>query len=262
MPTQETFEQVSFHPATRDIPQGKLRNLVVLRGRGWDAAPGRERRLRNIDVIEARARAAGLPITAAAAMVANAWAESQLNDQARRETPKEMAYGLFQLSSKDFTPATPQQMRKGTRSQRLNPVFNTDYMLWEVQGKPGYWFRRRAQEGASPSELAVIFARDIERCAACGDAHRGLGADGHPKVIRNPYRPTSGDPESALKTRAQTARWMFPTLFAPHQTAPTQTTPKPPPAQKSIMDKPWFWPAVGLAVFAVFTGWGNPGGGR
>tara|TARA_Y100000034_G_scaffold36669_1_gene45108 strand:- start:142 stop:864 length:723 start_codon:yes stop_codon:yes gene_type:complete len=187
-----------------------LRSIVVLPQPEASSPPGLEARLKNIDLIEEMATEKGLTLNAAAAMVANAWAESRIESDAHDGGS---GWGLFQLTGKDYTPATSSRMRKGSIDQRKDPVHNIAYMLDEMKGVRGYWFRRGDAEGKSPSDLAAIFARDLERCARCGDPYYGLKADGEtPKVLHNPHKPPGAAGFSSLEDRAQVARDFFPML--------------------------------------------------
>ena len=187
------------------IPRGQLRDRIQMEPRFKTEA-----RLRNIDIIEHLATGAGMSLSAAAGMVANAWAESRLDEEAHDGGS---GWGLFQLTSNDYTPSTSSRMRKGSISQRKDPLHNTRYMLNEAAGRSGFWFRDADSKRRPPSELAYIFGRDLERCARCGDRHYGTLEDGvTPDIRRNPYRPAGAAGFSSLQDRAETAALFFPDL--------------------------------------------------
>ena len=120
---------------------------------------------------------AGLPDTATAAALVNAYAESELNHLAEGDSGHSI--GLFQLSDWGAGHGMTVQERK-------DPYINVQTILKrEVLAGMGRNFRRRASEGARVAELAAIFSRDIER----------------PK-----------DREGAANKRSALAHKMFPTL--------------------------------------------------
>jgi len=118
-----------------------------------------------VDVIEDEALKAGLTPAAAAAMVANSWAESGLNPSIVQKGVAEPGVGLFQL-----TGSPVKNPAKGSYEQRKDPTFNTRYMLSEMRGGFGVAFKKAMSEGAGVDSLASIFARDMERCKYCSIA--------------------------------------------------------------------------------------------
>lgn len=193
-------------------PRGKLRELVNPtkidggHGRAWYVGKHRlgESELSMIDIIEKEALDAGLDLPAAAAMVANAWSESNLiRGRVQPGQPVHLTgVGLFQLTA---DPAKEPQ--KGTFEQRKDPVFNTRYMLSNHELKAGWGaaFRKAMAEGAGVDSLAAIFARDLERCAECAAAF----FNGRRKYESHRDKELVG-----TSGRAALARLMFPTL--PH----------------------------------------------
>ena len=147
--------------------------------RQWEEDATLEERLEAAEIIAELAARAGLSERAQAAMIVNAYKESKLDRDIVQPGVAVPGIGLFQLTSSDYTPheggyARGQRVRKGTRQQRMDPVHNTMYMLYEVLDTSfGYRFLRADRAGASVGELAYIFAQDVERCACCGDAHPG-----------------------------------------------------------------------------------------
>ena len=220
---------------------GQLRSLIVL-PESANLYPGLEARLRNVDIIEDRALAAGLSLNAAAGMVANAWAESRLNADAHDGGS---GWGLFQLTSNNYQAATPGSMRKGTIAQRKDPVHNTNYMLHEARGRSGYWFRIEDSQGKPPSRLAYIFGRDLERCGQCGDRHYGTKADGvTPDIRHNPHRRAGEAGFSSLEDRATVAADFFPSLER-----------SSPPLLASVggVGSVWEWLALGALGIAIYN---------
>lgn len=108
-----------------------------------------------VQKIETAFVGAGLPLTAAAAAVVNAWAESKLNPEAVGDSGHSI--GLFQLSDwgagHDMTVA----------ERKIADVNIKTILVREVLVNAGKRFRQRAAEGADPRELAAIFSADIER---------------------------------------------------------------------------------------------------
>lgn len=193
-------------------PRGKLRELISKYGvsrrnhlapwtlQSWKLS---ENQLAMVDIIEDEALKAGLTLPAAAAMVANSWAESGLNKDIVQKGVAEPGVGLFQLTG---SPA--KNPAKGSYEQRKDPVFNTRYMLSrsEMQGGFGVAFRKAMLEGAGVDSLASIFARDIERCALCSLAW----ANG----TRLKYKDQGSSELVGSSGRAALARLLFPTM--PH----------------------------------------------
>lgn len=98
---------------------------------------------------------AGLPDTATAAAIVNAYAESGLDHTAEGDSGHSI--GLFQLSDWGAGHGMTVQERK-------DPYVNVATILQrEVLAGMGKTFRRKASEGARVAELAAIFSRDIER---------------------------------------------------------------------------------------------------
>ena len=260
-------------PYYPSVPRGRLRNVINMAAytrpfssqmvSGLSGPEAVERRLRNIDIIEHLAtgpqrfvsakpyEAVRLTLNAAAGMVANAWAESRLDELA--VNPSESAFGLFQLTGRNFTesPGEDGRLRKGTRFQRWDPIHNTNYMLWEAYNTPyGYWFRVEDRAGKQPDRMAWIFARDLERCARCGKVHYGLNADGTgPRVITPSYNPDGNTSE--LRARAAFARLLFPTLHgAGAQEPPPAVQPTLPIFADSKL-KPMSWVLLAGTLLAV-----------
>lgn len=201
-------------------PRGKLRDLIskvgFSRKRGhlspWVVVPGwrlSESQLAMVDIIEDEARKAGLTLPAAAAMVANSWAESGLDPSIMQKGVAEPGVGLFQLTG---SPAT--NPLKGSYDQRKNPVFNTRYMLnsSEMYGGFGVAFRKAMLEGAGVDSLAALFARDLERCYYCG-VRWASGSDKACKKGRCFDIKNNGTFELVGPSgRAALARLLFPTM--------------------------------------------------
>ncbi len=178
-------------------PRGKLRDLIKEKLSS--------RQLDMVDIIESEALKDGLSLAAAAAMVTNSIHESGLNPliiqkESRAGYPplpiESTGVGLFQLTG-------PIKSRKGTFAQRQDPIFNTQYMLWELRGPTGQAFLKAAAEGAGVDSLAGIFARDIERCLYCGVSWSG----GRKNRVKD-------NGSSQVRGRSAYARKIFPTL--PH----------------------------------------------
>lgn len=110
---------------------------------------------RNATIIAEEFAKAGLPPIAAAAAIANAWAESKLNEKAEGDGGH--SWGLFQLNDWGAGHGL-------TVEYRIDPRNNAQTILnREVLKGFGKAFRQRLAEGARVGELAAIFCRDIER---------------------------------------------------------------------------------------------------
>lgn len=106
-------------------------------------------------MIEEEFLAAGLPRSVAAAAIVNAKAESQLRPWASGDSGHSI--GLFQLHDKGGGHGMSVEERSDARTN-IQTILKR-----EVLGKMGATLRARAESGASVSELAAIFSRDIER---------------------------------------------------------------------------------------------------
>lgn len=123
--------------------------------------------LQNARIITREFRAAGMSDAAIASAIVNAMAESALDTNAVGDGGNSV--GLFQMHKNGAG-------RGMSVEERKNPVTNSREMLKrEVLVAGGVNFRRAIARGASVAELSGIFARDIERCAAC---------QGHEKIAR------------------------------------------------------------------------------
>jgi len=189
-------------------PRGQLRDLISKVGVSrkshlspWTTQSWRlsESQLAMVDVIEDEALKAGLTPAAAAAMVANSWAESGLNPSIVQKGVAEPGVGLFQLTG---SPA--KNPAKGSYEQRKDPAFNTRYMLSEMRGGFGVAFKKAMSEGAGVDSLASIFARDMERCKYCSIAW----ASGK----RLKYTDQGSSELVGPSGRAALARLLFPTM--------------------------------------------------
>jgi len=168
-----------------------------------------ESQLAMVDIIEQEALKTGLNLAAAAAMVANSWAESGLDPNIMQKGVAEPGVGLFQLTG---SPA--KNPLKGTYEQRKDPVFNTRYMLnrSEMYGGFGVAFRKAMREGAGVDSLAALFARDLERCYYCG-VRWASGSDKAYKNGRYYSIKNNGTYELVGPSgRAALARLLFPTM--------------------------------------------------
>lgn len=126
----------------------RLRSLLT--GKQLTAA-----QLANVDVIDEQFAAAGLPPIAAAAAVANAYAESKLNERAVGDGGNSV--GLFQLHIKGVG-------HDMSVEERQDPATNTKAMLKRmVLASYGKNFRAAVKSGERVGELAAIFSRDCER---------------------------------------------------------------------------------------------------
>lgn len=166
--------------------------------------PGRQftpQERHNVQVIHQTFHEEGYPHALAFAAIANAWAESALNERARMSQPfawKGLSYpngtgaiGLFQLLPSKWGAGGPTGPDRGysrvfmggrwagTRYQAMryadtpdgagrryydgtDPRLNTQRILLEVE-RDGGRLMAAAERGASIAELAHIFGRDIER---------------------------------------------------------------------------------------------------
>lgn len=106
------------------------------------------------NIIEEEFLAAGLPRSIAAAAIVNAKAESGLNPGAVGDGGHSI--GLFQLN--DWGAGKNMSVE-----ERKDPRVNAKKIIKVVLGGFGNALRERAAAGASISELAAIFSRDIER---------------------------------------------------------------------------------------------------
>ena len=106
-------------------------------------------------MIEEEFLAAGLSRSVAAAAVVNAKAESELNPEAMGDSGHSV--GLFQLHDRGGGHDMSVEERADARTN-IRTILER-----EVLGKMGSTLRERAESGASVSELAAIFSRDIER---------------------------------------------------------------------------------------------------
>tara|TARA_Y100000389_G_scaffold118850_1_gene116030 strand:+ start:2862 stop:3782 length:921 start_codon:yes stop_codon:yes gene_type:complete len=180
--------------------------------RRWEEDATLDERLEAAEIIAELASRAGLSKRAQAAMIINAYKESKLDRDIVQPGVSVPGIGLFQLTSSDYTPheggyARGHRVRKGTRQQRMDPVHNTMYMLYEMLDTSfGYRFLRADRAGASVGELAYIFAQDLERCACCGDSHPG--------GVRKENRYSAGciPKDRDAVARKNAAASLFPTL--------------------------------------------------
>lgn len=108
------------------------------------------------EIIEEEFKAAGMPNSIIAAAIINAHSESGLKNIKAKGS--EESYGLFQIN-------IPARKGRVTAEDMLDPRKNCQEILKEVAGKRGSGLRSRAQAGASVTELAALFSRDIERPA-------------------------------------------------------------------------------------------------
>lgn len=110
-------------------------------------------------IIEAEFKAAGLikPNLIAAAII-NAYYESSLiaDREPDDKTSGERSYGLFMVNI-DANPSM-------TKEDCFDPHKNTQFIINEVQGKPGEKLLASAESGASVQELTRLFSKHIERC--------------------------------------------------------------------------------------------------
>lgn len=148
---------------------GKLKSRVAL-------TPQQER---NAAIIIKEFRRAGLPASLAAGAIANAWHESRLNERAHNPYGEDSA-GLFQLNAQGGLG------RGMSLADRMDPVINTRKVITEIKRLD---LVPLVKENPSVSFAAQLFAKQIERCAACG------------------YQGGS----SELYKRAETANKFFPT---------------------------------------------------
>lgn len=107
-------------------------------------------------------RAAGHTDGLILAALTNAYAESSWNPKAHSPPPED-SVGFFQLNS--AKKAAGEGM---TTAEREDPVKNTRRILEVIAGPDGSALRAAQAQRRTVSELTEIFARDIERCAACG----------------------------------------------------------------------------------------------
>jgi hypothetical protein len=115
-----------------------------------------------VNIIAAEFGVVGLSWLVPAA-VCNAYAESRLNPEAIGDNG--YAVGLFQLNSASSSAAGYGM----TTEERKDPRINCRRIIEVIQGPGGAALR--AARGREPNhELTVLFARDIERCNACGHA--------------------------------------------------------------------------------------------
>lgn len=186
------------------VKRGKLRSMLLPEGEkllakyevGLDGAKN------VIDVIEHVFVREGFTRNAAAAAVVNALEESGLRPGAVQKSGG--GVGLFQL--------TGDEPAKGTRAQRLDPVFNATFMARNelAQGPFGYAFREADKAGSDIPTLTKIFARDIERCACCGYPH--VLERGKEKTIKRTTLSPSCKGNKTLErdARIKLARVLFP----------------------------------------------------
>lgn len=132
----------------------------------------------NAAIIIGEFRSAGLPASLAAGAIANAWHESRLNHLAHNKWGEDSA-GLFQLNVRGLGHGM-------SLEQRLDPIQNTRKVIAEIKRLN---LVPLVKQNPSVAFAAQLFAKEIERCAACG------------------YQGGS----SELYKRAETANKFFPT---------------------------------------------------
>jgi hypothetical protein len=103
---------------------------------------------------------AGHSLRLGQAAVVNAAAESQLLATAIGDSGHSV--GLFQLNDRGAGAGM-------SVADRQNPAMNTARILQVIGGVDGAALRELDDAGASLETLVRTFARDIERCSACGD---------------------------------------------------------------------------------------------
>lgn len=114
--------------------------------------------IQNAAIIIREFRRAGIPAPIAAGAIANAWHESRLNHMAHNPYGEDSA-GLFQLNAQGGLG------RGMSLADRQDPVKNTRRVIEEIKrlGVVTKWARNPTVPYA-----AQLFAKEIERCAACG----------------------------------------------------------------------------------------------
>jgi hypothetical protein len=114
--------------------------------------------LQNAKIIEREFYWAGLPAGLAAGAIANAWHESRLNERAYNPRGEDCA-GLFQLSAQGGLGSGM------SLEDRMDPVINTQRVIKEIKR---LGVDEKVRQNPSVSYAAQVFAKEIERCAACG----------------------------------------------------------------------------------------------
>jgi hypothetical protein len=114
--------------------------------------------LENAKIIEREFYWAGLPAGLAAGAIANAWHESKLNERAYNPSGEDSA-GLFQLNARGGLGSGM------SLEDRMDPVINTQRVIQEIKRLK---LDELAAQNPSVPYLAQVFAKEIERCAACG----------------------------------------------------------------------------------------------
>jgi hypothetical protein len=113
--------------------------------------------LANAQIIEREFYWAGLPAGLAAGAIANAWHESRLNHLAHNTSGEDSA-GLFQLNVRGLGHGM-------SLAQRQDPVQNAQRVIEEIKR---LGVDDLVRQNPSVSYAAQVFAKEIERCAACG----------------------------------------------------------------------------------------------
>ena len=114
--------------------------------------------LQNAKIIEREFYWAGLPAGLAAGAIANAWHESKLNERAYNPSGEDSA-GLFQLNARGGLGSGM------SLEDRMDPVINTQRVIQEIKR---LGVDEKVRQNPSVSYAAQVFAKEIERCAACG----------------------------------------------------------------------------------------------
>lgn len=114
--------------------------------------------LRNAQIIEREFYWAGLPAGLAAGAIANAWHESRLNERAHNPHGEDSA-GLFQLNARGGLGSGM------SLADRMDPVINTQRVIQEIKR---LGVDEKVRQNPSVSYAAQVFAKEIERCSACG----------------------------------------------------------------------------------------------
>ena len=113
--------------------------------------------LQNARIIESQFYWAGLPAGIAAGAIANAWHESRLNHLAHNKSGEDSA-GLFQLNVRGLGHGM-------SLADRQDPVINTRRVIEEIKNRD---LVSKWRDNPSVPFAAQLFAKEIERCAACG----------------------------------------------------------------------------------------------
>lgn len=130
------------------------RDGIVRAREAWDSWQNA-----NEQIILSMFLAAGYPLAIAQAAVANAAVESALDHLTIGDNGKSV--GLFQLNA--------ERLGRGlTVAQRQDPQINTQRILDALYSGGDENLVAAYKAGAPSSDLAAIFARDIERCKHCG----------------------------------------------------------------------------------------------